>query len=64
MYRLFHRIHKGLDPVAEQFKAHVENEGNKLVKDVTEEVEAKKEKESGQWAQLCFAICVDSDGIR
>jgi hypothetical protein len=47
MYRLFHRIHKGLDPVADQFKQHVESEGNKLVKDVGEEVEAKKEKEAG-----------------
>ena len=48
MYRLFQRIPKGLDPVAEIFKDHVEAEGNKLVKEVTEAVESKKEKEAGE----------------
>lgn len=48
MYRLFQRITKGLDPVAEIFKEHVEAEGMKLVKEVTEAVEAKKEKETGK----------------
>lgn len=48
MYRLFQRIPKGLDPVADIFKEHVEAEGMKLVKEVTEAVEAKKEKETGK----------------
>lgn len=43
MYRLFHRIPKGLDPVAEAFKAHVESEGSALVKEVTAAAEQKKE---------------------
>lgn len=34
MYRLFSRIPKGLDPVADIFKEHVEGEGNRLVKEV------------------------------
>lgn len=34
MYRLFQRIPKGLDPVAEIFKEHVDSEGMKLVKEV------------------------------
>jgi cullin 1 len=45
MYRLFNRVPKGLEPVAEIFKKHVENEGMKLVKDVTETAIAKKEKD-------------------
>mmetsp|Transcript_11025 Transcript_11025/g.19100 ORF Transcript_11025/g.19100 Transcript_11025/m.19100 type:complete len:748 (-) Transcript_11025:342-2585(-) len=47
MYRLFQRITKGLDPVAEQFKGHVEAEGNRLVREVTEELESKKEAAKG-----------------
>ncbi len=47
MFRLFQRIPKGLDPVAEIFKEYVEHEGTKLVKEVTEAVESKKEKEGG-----------------
>lgn len=47
MYRLFHRIPKGLEPVAEIFKQHVEAEGNKLVKEVSEDVESKKQE--GGW---------------
>lgn len=43
MYRLFHRIPKGLEPVADIFKSHVEGEGNKLVKEVSEDVESKKQ---------------------
>ena len=43
MYRLFHRIPKGLEPVADIFKSHVESEGNKLVKEVSEDVESKKQ---------------------
>jgi hypothetical protein len=34
MYRLFNRISKGLDPIADCFKEHVESEGMKLVKQV------------------------------
>lgn len=48
MYRLFMRIPKGLEPIAEIFKDHVESEGNKLVKEVTEAVEAKKEKDASE----------------
>eukprot|EP00879_Flechtneria_rotunda_P005254 GHRR01005539.1.p1 GENE.GHRR01005539.1~~GHRR01005539.1.p1 ORF type:complete len:335 (+),score=120.01 GHRR01005539.1:715-1719(+) len=48
MYRLFSRIPKGLDPIADCFKEHVEGEGMKLVKEVAEAVEAKKEKDSGR----------------
>ena len=47
MYRLFQRIPKGLEPVADIFKEHVEGEGSKLVKEVTEAVETKKEKDAG-----------------
>jgi cullin 1 len=47
MYRLFSRINKGLDPIADCFKEHVEGEGMKLVKEVAEAVEAKKEKDAG-----------------
>jgi len=36
MYRLFSRIAGGLTPVAESFKKHVESEGSRLVKEVTE----------------------------
>eukprot|EP00775_Hariotina_reticulata_P008401 gene8401-8585_t len=48
MYRLFSRINKGLDPIADCFKEHVEGEGMKLVKEVAEAVEAKKEKDAGK----------------
>ena len=43
MYRLFSRIPKGLDPVADAFKRHVESEGSRLVKEVTEAANQKKE---------------------
>ncbi|PNW70797.1 hypothetical protein CHLRE_17g734400v5 [Chlamydomonas reinhardtii] len=46
MYRLFQRIPKGLDPVADIFKEHVDSEGMKLVKEVTEAVELAKEKQA------------------
>ncbi|CAL8463270.1 g2804 [Coccomyxa elongata] len=48
MYRLFQRIPKGLDPVADIFKKHVEAEGMKIVKEVTEAIESKKEKDAGK----------------
>ena len=43
MFRLFQRIPRGLEPVAEIFKEHVESEGTKLVKEVTEAAESKKD---------------------
>ncbi len=43
MYRLFSRIPKGLDPVADAFKKHVESEGSRLVKEVTEAANQKKD---------------------
>ena len=48
MYRLFQRIPKGLEPVAESFKKHVESEGMKLVKEATEAASAKKDKDAGK----------------
>ena len=47
MYRLFNRIPKGLEPIADMFKEHVEAEGMKRVKEATEAAEAKKEKDAG-----------------
>lgn len=41
MYRLFSRIPKGLDPVADAFKKHVEADGMALVKEATEANAAK-----------------------
>lgn len=48
LYRLFQRVPKGLDPVADTFKRHVEAEGMKLVKEATEAMEAKKEKDANK----------------
>ena len=48
MYRLFQRIPKGLEPVAESFRKHVEGEGMKLVKEATEAATAKKDKDVGK----------------
>ena len=47
MYRLFNRVDKGLVPVADTFKKHVEAQGNALVKEVTDAMEAKKAKDAG-----------------
>ena len=47
LYRLFQRVPKGLDPVSETFKKHVEAEGMKLVKEATEAMEARKDKDAG-----------------
>jgi len=41
MYRLFARIPKGLDPVADSFRRHVEADGLALVKEATEAAAAK-----------------------
>ena len=38
---------QGLDPVADTFKRHVESEGMKLVKEATEAMEARKDKDAG-----------------
>lgn len=45
MHRLFSRITKGLDPIADIFREHVEGEGMKLVKEATSAAETKKDKE-------------------
>ena len=47
MYRLFNRVDKGLVPVADTFKKHVEAQGTALVKEVTDAMEAKKTKDAG-----------------
>ena len=60
MYRLFQRITKGLDPVAEIFKKHVEAEGMKLVKEVTEAIQSKKEKDAGE---IFFALTLLISGF-
>ena len=54
MYRLFQRIPRGLDPVADIFKKHVESEGMKLVKEVTEAMNSKKDKDAG--ARRCLLL--------
>ena len=63
MYRLFSRVAKGLEPVADMFRKHVEAEGMKLVKEVTEKAAAKKdkEKEGGGQPRLVLrpvSVCV------
>jgi len=45
MFRLFGRVPKGLEPMAEIFRQHVEEEGLKLVRQATEAAETKKERE-------------------
>ncbi|KAH9323515.1 hypothetical protein KI387_018154, partial [Taxus chinensis] len=42
MYRLFHRIPKGLEPVAQIFKQHVTDEGTMLVKQAEDAASNKK----------------------
>ncbi len=64
MYRLFQRIPKGLDPVAELFRKHVESEGMQRVKEATETAAAKKEKDAGAGQEIGFrarrlAACVE-----
>lgn len=48
MYRLFNRIPNGLCPIAEKFKTHVDNEGMKCVKEATEAIEGRRQKEAGK----------------
>jgi len=45
MYRMFRRIPRGLDPMGEIFKKHVEDEGMKLVRDTAEAMKSRKDKE-------------------
>ena len=48
IYRVFQRLGpKGLDPVADLFRKHVEAEGMQRVKEATEAAAAKKEKGAG-----------------
>ena len=58
MFRLFSRIPKGLDPVAEAFKKHVESEGSRLVKEVTEA--ANQKKEAGALIRCLTSVPFDS----
>lgn len=60
MYRLFSRIPKGLDPVADAFKKHVESEGLRLVKEVAEA--AIQKKEAGRVASLNLSTFTDFAG--
>lgn len=61
MYRLFGRIPKGLEPVAESFKKHIQSEGMKLVAEATETATAKKEKDAAKPSKdsgglLCLSV--------
>ena len=47
MYRLFNRVEKGLVPVADTFKRHVEAQGLALTKAVSDAMEASKAKDAG-----------------
>lgn len=47
MFRLFNRIPNGLEPVASLFKQHVDSEGMKRVKEATEAVEQKRDRDAG-----------------
>ena len=53
MYRLFSRIPKGLEPVADAFKKHVEADGMALVKEATEAAAAK-----AAAGELPYCICI------
>lgn len=48
MFRLFSRTPKGLEPVADAFRRHVEGEGMKLLKEAAAAATAKKEKDAGK----------------
>ena len=66
MYWLFSRVPKGLEPVAAIFKKHVEGEGTKLVLQVTEALNTRKEKDAGArlhaWpAQHCAGFGLVND---
>lgn len=57
MYRLFSRVARGLEPVAAIFKKHVENEGGKLVDQVTEALQSRKNKDAGA-VPRCSAVSI------
>ena len=57
MYRLFSRVTRGLEPVAAIFKKHVENEGGKLVDQVTEALQSRKNKDAGA-LPCCSAVSI------
>lgn len=63
MYRLFLRIVRGLDPVADVFKRHVESEGMKLVREVTEAAAAKKEKDAGAGPVCLLSIFTQNSSL-
>ena len=48
MFRLFSRTPKGLEPVADAFRRHVEGEGMKLLREAAAAATAKKEKDAGK----------------
>ncbi|XP_009757793.1 cullin-1 [Nicotiana tabacum] len=52
MYRLFHRIPKGLEPVANMFKQHVTAEGMVLVQQAEDSASNKAESSSGSQEQV------------
>ena len=60
MYRLFLRVpsgpDQGLEPVAGIFQKHVEEEGLKLVKEVSEAAQARREKDAGTYMVACFVV--------
>lgn len=45
MHKLFSRIPKGLEPIADIFKEHIDGEGMKLVKEAAGAAESKKDKD-------------------
>ncbi|XP_019090945.1 PREDICTED: cullin-2-like, partial [Camelina sativa] len=51
MYRLYHLIPQGLDPVADLFKQHVTAEGNALIKQASDAVADQAESASGVQVQ-------------
>lgn len=66
LYRLFQRVPKGLDPVAETFKRHVDQEGMKLVKEATEAMEARRDKDAGVRTALscsCLQLVPNAAGL-
>ncbi|XP_073281623.1 cullin-1-like, partial [Primulina huaijiensis] len=51
MYRLFHKIPKGLEPVGNMFKQHVTSEGMVLVQQAEEAASNKSENAGGTQEQ-------------
>lgn len=59
MYRLFHKIPKGLDPVANMFKQHVISEGMILVQHAEDVASSKAENTSGAQEQAFVKKVID-----